>query len=519
MINYKQRGSVSILAIVAIISVVIVAGIGVVSVQRVKTPIVQQPAVTQTVHSPEITVEAPEITVEAPNITVEAPTARELVTTETEDESFGRLWFELERGFPDGLTVSGDAAFGGDTLYVDISADGVGIGTTTPLEGLHFENEILKMGDGCIYFSTTTDDLRWSDDCATFQVFQASSSADGWSDDGTYVRLTNSTDRVGVGTTTPSVGLHVGVQSSSHSINGAGDDVIINGQLEVDGVSYFDSTLTVAATSSFATTVVSYLEANSLTHLHDTLTVDGTSALVGTTTITQGLTVNGGLITLGSAAADEITINGTPTFGATSTFSVGLTANGNVILGDAVGDAITINGILTATNATSTFATTVIAYLEVNSLTHLHDTLTVDATTTITGSLAANGDVRANDLVTAGAVTALADNSGVTITSTEICHSNIITQTPTTSITMILPATTTLYADCLTTNGDTRTVLFRNAATANGTSTITAGNGIELIEPSNGDVIIEYTEYALIEFRRISAQDTVVTVTSLQDAD
>ena len=38
------------------------------------------------------------------------------------------------------LTVAGDAAFDTDTLFVDVSEDRVGIGTTTPGNGLHVLN-------------------------------------------------------------------------------------------------------------------------------------------------------------------------------------------------------------------------------------------------------------------------------------------------------------------------------------------------------------------------------------------
>jgi hypothetical protein len=55
---------------------------------------------------------------------------------------------------------------------------------------------------------------------------------------------------IGIGTTSPAVGLHIGTNSSGHTLNTT-NDAIISGKLEVDSYAFFDTTATFASVASF----------------------------------------------------------------------------------------------------------------------------------------------------------------------------------------------------------------------------------------------------------------------------
>src|SRR5262249_24927916 len=113
------------------------------------------------------------------------------------------------------------------------------------------------------------------------------SSSGGWSDDGTTVRLSTSTDNVGIGTTVPKAALHVGATDGTISYAGSGDAYIRN-DLEVDG-SIYATNISNDGAISFET-----LRANRMT-----ITSAGNIG-VGTTTPASSLTVSGGA-TVGSS--------------------------------------------------------------------------------------------------------------------------------------------------------------------------------------------------------------------------
>lgn len=80
------------------------------------------------------------------------------------------------------------------------------------------------------------------------------------------------------------------------------------------------------------------------------VTTLGTAAITtlgvsGVTTLTGALVANGA-VTLGDASGDAITVNGTPTFAQDATFTNQIIANGNVTLGNASTDTITCTGRL-----------------------------------------------------------------------------------------------------------------------------------------------------------------------------
>lgn len=107
--------------------------------------------------------------------------------------------------------------------FIIRAANGVGIGTPTPDAKLHVVGKI-KMVDG----NQGAGKVLTSDanGVGTWQA-AAGGGASGWTDDGTVVRLTTTTDMVGIGTTTPSAPLSLGSSGGNTKLavydNGAGD--------------------------------------------------------------------------------------------------------------------------------------------------------------------------------------------------------------------------------------------------------------------------------------------------------
>jgi hypothetical protein len=72
---------------------------------------------------------------------------------------------------------------------------------------LHFEGitnpGVSALGEGRIYFDTGTNTFQVSENNGAYVPLTNPSSAGGWTDDGTVVRLTTVTDGVGIGIATP----------------------------------------------------------------------------------------------------------------------------------------------------------------------------------------------------------------------------------------------------------------------------------------------------------------------------
>ena len=142
-------------------------------------------------------------------------------------------------------------------------------------------------------------------------------------------------------------------------------------------------------------------------------------------------------------------------------------------------------------------------------------------TGTLSSTLTVTGETNVTNLVQGGASYTGADGSThVVLTAAQMCDSSYIGITPSAgAINVTTPTATQLIADCIPTIGDTFTFHYENLASAATNTTMVAGSGIDLIEPSGGDVIIAQNEDATIQVLNVDGTNVKVIVTSLQLAD
>lgn len=137
------------------------------------------------------------------------------------------------------------------------------------------------------------------------------------------------------------------------------------------------------------------------------------------------------------------------------------------------------------------------------------------------GDLAVTGETKIGDLIQGGG--SLAVTGTTTLTAAQVCGYSIIEHDPqqATGITLTLPATSTLYADCFDTVGNTKTVLVYNSADGSEVVTVVAGTGIDLQEPDGQNVVIGQNNYGTLVFTRLSdtTGEMYVSVTETIPAD
>lgn len=123
--------------------------------------------------------------------------------------------------------------------------------------------------------------------------------------------------------------------------------------------------------------------------------------------------------------------------------------------------------------------------------------ITVGDDLTVTGDLALSGEAQLQRVVQGGTVTDASSTLYIakTLTAAQVCDSPVITVNTSAATTNVLgaggvgipasidvtfPATSTLFADCLDTNGDSISLIFVNASpTAATTTELIAGTGCE----------------------------------------
>lgn len=92
------------------------------------------------------------------------------------------------------------------------------------------------------------------------------------------------------------------------------------------------------------------------------------------------------------------------------------------------------------------------------------------------------------------------------LTGAQVCDNNIIAwNNDTTSSTLTLPSATQTVAACLTSNGQSITLLYDNTSTNTSIVTLTAGTGVDLIGENAGDDLIDNGNSARIRITRESA--------------
>lgn len=137
---------------------------------------------------------------------------------------------------------------------------------------------------------------------------------------------------------------------------------------------------------------------------------------------------------------------------------------------------------------------------------------------TLSSTLAVTGETNVDTLIFGGGVFSTSSSVAATLSAAEVCDYSVIRADPTASFTLTFPATSTLYADCLSAVGDTKIMLIENATTGTANVTIAAGTGGTLLEEgTGGDVVLAQDEWAILIITRIDNSEYTLTVLTLRD--
>ena len=190
-------------------------------------------------------------------------------------------------------------------------------------------------------------------------------------------------------------------------------------------------------------------------------------------------------------------------------------AEGYYVDGTAIIDGSgNVDGAVTSGSA-STFASTI----DVDGAATLASAV-IEAGATIATTLTVSGETNADTLIFGGDVFATSSLVAATLSAAEVCNNSVIQATPSASFTLTLPATSTLYADCIPTAGDTKVMTIENATSGTANVTIAAGTGGVLLEEgAGGDVVLAQDEYALLIITNVSSSEYLATIFTLRDAD
>ena len=122
--------------------------------------------------------------------------------------------------------------------------------------------------------------------------------------------------------------------------------------------------------------------------------------------------------------------------------------------------------------------------------------------------------------------TLLATSTATTLTAAQVCNSNLISwDVSGTSSTLTMASSSAVFIECGLKTGDRSIGFLLDNISGSGENILIAADatGQNLVEPSGGDVIIEFDETALIQYFITLASGTQSTadviVTSLQAAD
>jgi hypothetical protein len=122
---------------------------------------------------------------------------------------------------------------------------------------------------------------------------------------------------------------------------------------------------------------------------------------------------------------------------------------------------------------------------------------------TLTGNLDVAGETSFTGLANVstysyGGLLSIASTTAtaLVLTADQVCDNGMISVLPggVSSVTVTLPATTTLASTCLTDTGSRKSFLYRNAATAATSTTIVAGAGVTLVGTATSSAIAATTD-------------------------
>jgi len=143
----------------------------------------------------------------------------------------------------------------------------------------------------------------------------------------------------------------------------------------------------------------------------------------------------------------------------------------------------------------------------VNSSAEYIGTITTANLITTTGGITATGDIRIKSPVFTGSVATISGTSTAAITAAQVCDSNYATVTPsiTAANTLTTPTAATLFADCLTTNGDEAGLIVLNTTASTTVVTAGASSTIYYDGATGGSATLAASSTAVLKFIRTSA--------------
>lgn len=128
------------------------------------------------------------------------------------------------------------------------------------------------------------------------------------------------------------------------------------------------------------------------------------------------------------------------------------------------------------------------------------------------GATTLTGDVRAKSPIFTGSIGSVTGTTSSVITAAQVCDNNYATTTPsiTAASTLTTPSAVTLFADCLTTNGDEASLIVLNTTAS--TTVVTAGASTTLYYDgaTGGSATLAASSAALLRFVRSSATTLLV---------
>jgi len=138
----------------------------------------------------------------------------------------------------------------------------------------------------------------------------------------------------------------------------------------------------------------------------------------------------------------------------------------------------------------------------------------------ITGDTVLMGETRTPLVETGTKATLTINATTTTLTAAQVCDNNVIEWAPGVTASATLPSAALVYADCLTTDGDQISFLFRDtSATSTQTISIVAGASTTLIGATTTDDEIAITSSNLVRLIRASVTEMIAIVATLVDAD